>query len=259
VGVPVNLKAPAISGTPLPGDLVTCSTGSWTYNPTGFRYQWNRQGQPIPGAVASAYTVQIADETDTLTCTVTASNAAGAGAPATSAGVFVGNPAKLSCPRPSGKISGLSVGPLAIGMTRTKARKTLRRTGTAGYGFDDFCLYAGFGIRAAYGSAKLLRYLKPTQRGQYANRIVIALTANPFYKLAGVAPGARVSAVARKLHLGQPFHKGINYWYFAPGGAARGILKVRDGIIYEVGLVSKPLTQTRHAQRVLLDSFEKLS
>ena len=80
-GAPVNSKAPAISGTPTPGNHLNCSTGTWSNSPTTFTYQWSRAGSPIARATSSVYTVQIADEAGSLklTCTVTASNAAGAG------------------------------------------------------------------------------------------------------------------------------------------------------------------------------------
>jgi hypothetical protein len=64
-----------------------------------------------------------------------------------------------------------------------------------------------------------------------SGKIVLALTANPFYALSGVRPGMVLTAVAKHLGVGKAFHIGSNYWYLAPAGAARGVVKVRGGVI----------------------------
>jgi hypothetical protein len=75
---PVNSSPPVVSGTPAPGQTLSCSNGSWTgYPPPTFTYQWLRDGTPIGGASTSAYVVQAADEGYGLVCQVTASNSAG--------------------------------------------------------------------------------------------------------------------------------------------------------------------------------------
>jgi hypothetical protein len=85
---PHNTAAPTITGTPLVGDALTCSNGSWTGEgmlsvqsgwplTTPFGYQWLREGSPISGATFASYVVQSADEGHSLACEVTATNAAG--------------------------------------------------------------------------------------------------------------------------------------------------------------------------------------
>jgi hypothetical protein len=75
---PANTSAPATSGTPAPGQTLSCSNGSWTgYPPPTFTYQWLRDGTPIGGASTDAYVVQTADQGHGLACQVTASNSAG--------------------------------------------------------------------------------------------------------------------------------------------------------------------------------------
>ena len=74
---PTNTVLPKITGTPKVGSLLTCVAGTWTGGPT-FTYAFNRNGTAISGATASTYTAQAADETSSITCTVTASNSAGA-------------------------------------------------------------------------------------------------------------------------------------------------------------------------------------
>ena len=85
---PHNTAAPAITGTALVGDMLTCSNGSWTGEgmlsvqsgwplTTPFGYQWLREGSAISGATSASYVVQSADEGHGLACVVTATNAAG--------------------------------------------------------------------------------------------------------------------------------------------------------------------------------------
>ena len=71
---PVNTIAPSISGTPAVGQSLGCSPGSWASTPTGYSYQWDRDGAPISGAITSSYIVQDADDGHGVTCQVTASN-----------------------------------------------------------------------------------------------------------------------------------------------------------------------------------------
>jgi len=87
--VPVATSAPTLTGAPGPvnayaGLTLSCSTGRWSNTPTGYAYEWLRNGLQIPGATAPGYVLGRADVGHTLSCAVTASNAGGAGAPSTS-------------------------------------------------------------------------------------------------------------------------------------------------------------------------------
>ncbi len=46
---PVNTKAPEITGTPLPGETLSCSTGTWTNSPESYAYEWRLEGVQITG------------------------------------------------------------------------------------------------------------------------------------------------------------------------------------------------------------------
>lgn len=257
---PVNVTPPVIAGNPLPGKTLTCSPGTWSKDPTSFAYQWKLAGVPIAGATGSAYTVVIADEasgtSDALTCTVVARNAAGASAPATSKGVLVAVKNTSTCPRPTGSLGGSSVGPLKLGETKTAARKRLKRFTVTQNRFDNFCLFAGWGIRVAYPTSALLRSVPAKDRGGLRGRIVIALTANPFYAFRKAKPGMRISAELKRLKLGKPFHIGANEWYVASASPGNAVFKVRHGVIQEVGLLNKRLTRTRSEQSRFLRSFK---
>jgi len=145
------------------------------------------------------------------------------------------------CPKPSGRLSGQRLGPLSLGVTKTQARHTLRRFVVQPTGFDDFCLRAGWGIRVGYASAKLERLL-PRRIGRLvAGRSVEVLTANRFYALDGVRPGTKLARVAGKLHLSPRSYYaiGLNDWYLVSGRSAYGVLKVRYGVVLEVGIADK--------------------
>ena len=87
--VPANTATPAVASTPsrvapVPGDVATCAPGNWDPTPVAVFFQWLRDGAPIPGATGATHTVQAADRTKQLACRVVATNAGGAGLPATS-------------------------------------------------------------------------------------------------------------------------------------------------------------------------------
>ena len=66
---------------------------------------------------------------------------------------------------------------------------------------------------------------------------------------------AAKAKVARRLRVGKGFHVGLNWWYLAPNGSSRGVLKVRHGLIEEVGIADRQLTEGRRAARRFLSSF----
>lgn len=77
---PSNTVAPAITGTPVVGELLTCSTGTWVgLEPITYSYQWKRGGVDIGGATNNTYTLVQADAGNTanISCTVEATNAVG--------------------------------------------------------------------------------------------------------------------------------------------------------------------------------------
>jgi hypothetical protein len=83
------------------GDILTASPGSWAGSPTSFSYQWLNNGTGIDGATSSLYTVQLGDVGWVLSVQVTAGNAIGDSAPATSAATAIvkGNPENTVAPQ----------------------------------------------------------------------------------------------------------------------------------------------------------------
>lgn len=77
--IPVNTVAPTITGTVRMGQVLSSTQGTWTGTPTPtITYQWQRGGVDISGATSSTYTVVSADISEELSCSVTATNVAGA-------------------------------------------------------------------------------------------------------------------------------------------------------------------------------------
>lgn len=75
---PVNTALPVVSGTPSVGSVLSCTTGTWTGDPTiVYTYHWRRDGVNISGATASTYTLVSADLGTLVSCSVTATNSAG--------------------------------------------------------------------------------------------------------------------------------------------------------------------------------------
>ena len=118
---------------------------------------------------------------------------------------------------------------------------------------DFFCPTNG-GIRVGYATGPLLRTVPRRQRGRLQGRVVLVLTANAHFAIRGIRPGARLAVARRRLHLTR-FHVGLNYWYLAPDGPARAILKVRRGRVEEIGIATPTFTSQRRVAARFLRSF----
>jgi hypothetical protein len=160
-----------------------------------------------------------------------------------------------SCLSPSGLVSGNRVGPVALGEPRADVRAQLRYFSTKHRVSMDYLCLTGGGIRVGYPSAALLRSLSPSERARTAGRLVLVLTSNPIFALDGVRPGARLAAAARRLRLGRGIQIGLNTWYVVASRTVNGVLKIRHGVVQEIGLVDRRLTSGRAQSRRLLGSF----
>ncbi len=254
-GPPANTGLPKISGTAQAGKRLSCSTGSWTNSPTSFAYGWSLSGTPIQGAETSTYTVQKIDEQLTLTCTVTASNQIGASQPATSSGVNVPVPHVARCPAATGRLDGTTLGLVKLGMSRGQARRKYKHSSNRGKKYEDFFCLTPIGVRVGYASPKLLHTLSKRERKSLADRVVWASTSSAYYTVHGVRAGATITAAGARLKIGKPFRVGRNTWYLAPNGSSVAVLKVRGGVVDEIGIGDKELTKSHKAQLNFLKSF----
>jgi triacylglycerol esterase/lipase EstA (alpha/beta hydrolase family) len=162
---------------------------------------------------------------------------------------------RAGCPEATGRLTGRRLGLVRLGMTRPQARQAFNRSSDRGKRFEDFFCLTPAGVRVGYASPKLVRTVAPAKRRRVRGRVVWASTANAFYSLGGVRPGMALSLARRRLALSRGFRVGLNRWYFAPNGSSRGLLKVRQGIVEEIGIAKTALTQGRHAQLVFLTSI----
>jgi hypothetical protein len=159
------------------------------------------------------------------------------------------------CPAATGRLTGVSLGAVKLGMSRARLRKLFPRYANHGRRFMDYLCLTPNPIRVAYASPALLRRVGVRERRQERGRVVLALTANRHYRLREVAVGTRAGAAARRLRAGKPYHVGLNYWYLAPNGASTAVLKVRHGAVQEIGIANKRLTASRRLARLFLRSF----
>jgi thermitase len=87
---PANTTPPTIAGTAQVGQTLTAGSGSWSESPSGYAYQWQRCDSAgancaaLSGATAQTYTLGASDLNTTVRVSVTASNAAGPSAAASS-------------------------------------------------------------------------------------------------------------------------------------------------------------------------------
>src|ERR1700730_6129882 len=87
---PANTAVPTVTGVAQQGQTLTEHHGSWSNEPTGFKYQWlqcdsaGKNCVAIAGAANQTYVLLAGDVGHTIAVEETASNEGGASAPATS-------------------------------------------------------------------------------------------------------------------------------------------------------------------------------
>lgn len=159
------------------------------------------------------------------------------------------------CPRATGRLNGVILGRLRLGMTRAQARHAYAHHSNRGRRYQDFFCLNPNGIRVGYASPNLLHAFPKAERRRLLNRVVWASTSNRHYALHGIRPGTKAATATKRLRAGAPFHIGVNFWYLAPSGSSTAVLKVRHGIVEEIGIAEKALTPNRRARYRFMKSF----
>ncbi len=255
LAVPAETGAPVISGAATPGDPLQCSQGSWTEDPTGFSYQWSRNGVPIQGADQSTYAVQAIDEGSTLTCAVTATNGAGTGAGTVPASVAVPVPRVKDCPGATGRLSGKTFGTVALGDARSTVRALLRDSSLTRTPYIDVYCFTPADVRVGYATPTLLHALRGALLHQTRGRVVWVASADPAYSAQGITPGATLAAAQASLQHGSLLSVHGTSVYLVPLGGATVMLSARDGIVSQIGIATRQITAIPAARQALIQSF----
>jgi hypothetical protein len=130
-----------------------------------------------------------------------------------------------------------------LGMTRAQAEQAFTASSTRGHANMEFFCLSPNGIRVGYPSARLLRSLPRRDRAAVKGRVVLALTANSHYSVGGVKPGTTLAPIGRGRGTLVRIRIGANTWYLAPRTGVTYVLKVRHGIIEEVGIASSTVSR----------------
>jgi hypothetical protein len=129
--LPVNIVAPAVTGTATVGQTLSTTNGTWTGAPAPtFTYQWQRDGADISGATSSTYLLVEADIGNPIRCVVTATNPLGAVSANSNATANVAGIAPLNTAVPT--ISGT----VTIGSTLTTTNGTWTGTPTPTFAYQ---------------------------------------------------------------------------------------------------------------------------
>ncbi len=164
--------------------------------------------------------------------------------------------AAAACPLATGKLKGNTLGLVRLGMPRARVRAAYTRSSDHRGRYQDFFCLIPTGVRVGYPSPKLLRTLPRGKRKAFRGRASWASTSNVYYAVHGVRVGMKIKTARKLLKLEKPFHIGLNYWYLAPNGKSIAVLKVRRGIVEEIGIADRQFTRTRAVDRVFLKGFE---
>lgn len=100
-----NTKPPVVSGTARYDQVLSTDNGAWTHPPTGYIYQWLRNGQPIAGATVNSYRVVEADLDQTLSVRVTATRSGYRAVSASSLPLTPTSPMTATPPTLQGKLT----------------------------------------------------------------------------------------------------------------------------------------------------------
>jgi hypothetical protein len=150
VNAPVNTTPPAISGSPIEGNTMTASNGSWSGATATYAYQWQRcdtagaDCHSILGASSQTYTPTSLDVGGTLRVVVTATNSNGSGSSISHQSATIRSAASVQVTLHasatvvvygrsvtlSGTVAGASSGDVVTILARTGLNQSLQPVGT---------------------------------------------------------------------------------------------------------------------------------
>jgi hypothetical protein len=187
---PKNTAPPTISGTPVQGQTLTASTGSWSgTKPFTFTYQWRRCDQnggscsSISGATQRLYRLTSADVGNTIRVRVTAKNSAGSATATSVPTAVIKKPAgppppppkpATGCPPGNGPVSVSKVtAPARLNVDRTSVTPDPLRRSTpaivARFHVSDTCRQSVFGALVYVTAVPFNQFTIPAEQPTDAN------------------------------------------------------------------------------------------
>jgi hypothetical protein len=127
---PVNTALPTITGSPVVGQTLHTSNGTWDITPTSFTYQWYKDGVALTDFTGDAYLIEDIDVGSVFHCSVTAYNIAAASIPAASTDTSA--------------VVLIDLTNAITAFTRTSSSGTVPMQWTLAFGSN---VYEGYGIR----------------------------------------------------------------------------------------------------------------
>lgn len=182
-----NVTAPTISGSTTTGQTLTASNGTWSTTPDSYSYQWKRAGSAISGATAATYVLQVADEGQAITVTVTASKSGYTSGTATSASV---TPSSGSGGTLTNTVLPAISGTASMGQTLTTSNGTWSAT-------PDSYTYQWKRAGSAISGATSSTY--GVQAADVGQAVTVTVTAIKATYTSGVATSASVTPTAGTL------------------------------------------------------------
>ncbi len=238
--VPVATSLPAISGSPALGQTLTCSSGSWTNNPTSFVYGWERAGAIISGATGSTYVATASDLAQAVSCVVVAHNASGDSAPSFSLPVVPaaagiggnpggGKPGSGGKPRAPKKLSAPTVKSLSVSPRKMKITVKGKRRSTPGATFHYAIDKAAGGVliyveQRTVGRVNGRSCAKVTKRNKHARHCTRYVRVKSF-TVRNVKAGSHT--LKYRGRLGKGLVASGNYTVFAAARNSAGWSKLR--------------------------------
>jgi hypothetical protein len=214
-----NTKPPVVSGVARYDQVLTTDNGSWTSPPTGYAYQWLRNGQPISGATLNTYRVAEADLDQTLSVRVTATRAGYRAVSASSLPLTPTSPITANAPTLQGK---LTVGEKLTGVFNESSVST----GTAGGPLS--VKYEWVRNGTVIGGASTKTYtLTAADRGAVVGFRAVVQAGNPVTATRPFTAYSRT--VARNKSHTSGFDAGTSLDLFARNTAANLLLYPTDG------------------------------
>ena len=163
--------------------------------------------------------------------------------------------AAIGCPAATGRLTGSALGLVRLGMTRAQARAAYRRSTLTSTRYQDLFCVAPTGVRVGYPSPSVLDTLTSEQRKNLVGQVIWATTANARYGVGSIRPGVKAATAKRALRAARLISTGRVTWYFLAQRPATVLVEIRGGVVLEVGVASKQLTETANADSLLARSL----